>query len=289
MILEAGIHTGVHIDAYIRDPAPEPSLSTGVAESLLNECPQAAWFKHPKLNPAWEQHQKKSEIQDIGTAAHDILLEGLDRVAVIDEKDLRTNRAKDARDQARIDGKIPLLAHKFVDVKAMVETAQAKLDTLKKLTGKMKLVPERTLIFKQHDVWCRSRPDLLEDSPEPSLVVEYKTTGGSVHPDAFAKHIVSMGYHLQAGLIRAGLFALTGVTPEVVFLAQQTSPPYLCSLIGLEPMFSDMADAAVRIAVQRFGDCLKSGVWSDYPNQICWVNAPPWELARMENEEEIAL
>src|SRR3972149_4631152 len=53
---------------YIRDPAPEPSLSASVAHLLLTRSARHAWLAHPRLNPAWAP--EATEQTDLGTLAH---------------------------------------------------------------------------------------------------------------------------------------------------------------------------------------------------------------------------
>src|SRR3990167_3196210 len=87
---------------YIRDPAPEPSLSASVAHLLLTRSARHAWLAHPRLNPAWAP--EATEQTDLGTLEHALLLEQDDsRLVVVEADDWRAKAARLARDEARAD------------------------------------------------------------------------------------------------------------------------------------------------------------------------------------------
>jgi PDDEXK-like uncharacterized protein DUF3799 len=279
--LTEGIHANVPIAEYVRDPAPEPSFSTRSACALLEQCPARAWFEHPRLNPEWAPDDATKET-DIGSIAHDLFLEGTrSRLVVVEADDWRTKAAREQRDLARASGNIPILARKVAEIDAMVRAAdKAMYECEIDLGARSAFDAERTLVWHSSGVWIRSRPDLL--AKDNTIVVEYKTTGTIAEPNAFTNQIVSMGYDLQAALIRAGMFKLKGVTPDVVFMVQETEPPYLCSFVGLDPDFAEMCDRKLEVAVQRWQQCITSNKWPGYPRRVAWVNPPGWARAQAE-------
>ena len=279
--LNQGIYADIPIEDYIRDPAPEPSLSTGSAQALIDECPRRAWHNHPRLNPKHESEDNGAT--DLGKLAHAMLLEDdTSRLVIAPFPDWRTKAAKELRDAARAEGKIPILESKVQEVAAMVGAAREAFSRaapeLGSLTDARK---EQTLIWQESGVWCRSRPDIL--MPGGLLAVDFKTTATSVHPDALARFVCNQGWDLQAALIRAGMHALTGKTPDVVFAVQEVEPPYLMSFIGLDPTFAAIADKKLERAVQLWAECLKSNRWPGYPDRVAWVSPPPWEIAKAES------
>jgi len=293
--LAAGIHANIPMDVYINDPAPDPSLSTGIAKALLNECPLAAWHCHPRLNSGHEGEDTTAT--DIGRIAHSVLLEGdTSKVSVIDPDDYPgkkggipdgwTNDAiRSARDAARAAGKIPILRDKWPAIEAMVEIAKHNFSQMEARIGfkLSEMLTERTILWQEGGVWCRSRPDLM--TPDYSLVIDFKTTDVSVHPDTFGRQITNMGYDLQAALIRNGVYAITGKTPDVVFWAQQVSSPHLSSFVGMDPTFCAISEKKLSVAIARWNECIQKSEWPGYPADICWVQPPPWELAKWESSE----
>ena len=107
-ITEPGLYQ-MPLTDYIADPAPEPSLSSSLAHTLITQTPIHAFMRHPRLNPG--APREESNKMDIGTIAHGLLLEGDEsRIVLIEAEDWRTKEAKEQRDQAYADGKVPLLA-----------------------------------------------------------------------------------------------------------------------------------------------------------------------------------
>jgi hypothetical protein len=71
MISAAGVYD-IPLAEYLRDPAPEPSLSAGIGWTLLTRTPRHAWADHPRLGAMSESKQSKE--MDLGTVAHRLLL-----------------------------------------------------------------------------------------------------------------------------------------------------------------------------------------------------------------------
>lgn len=283
--LPEGIHSGVPIADYIRDPAPAPSLNTSAAKAMLEQCPALAHFAHPRLNPPVPgvEDEEFSKNADIGSIAHDLFLEeNNNRLVIVDANDWRTKAAKELRETARAEGKIAILAHKWPEIQAMVLAAHKALHAAEYDVGaRVCCDVEQTLIWEEAPgVWCRSRPDML--AKDRKMVIEYKTTSTSAEPFAFSRQIITMGYDLQAALIRAGTFKLFGCTPDVVFMVQENTPPYLCSFVGLSPMYAELADQKLQAAVKRWGECITSNRWPAYPSRVAWVEPPAWAMARAE-------
>lgn len=279
--LNAGIHADVPMADYIADPAPAPSLSTGTACALLDECPRAAWARHPRLNP--ERAQESSSASDLGSLAHDlVLMNDRSRVVVVQAPDWRTKDAKAQREAAQAEGKIAILADRWPKLQAMVAVAQGALARLGHELKSEKWMVEQTMVWQDGDggPWCRSRPDILLDSFD--YAIDYKTTATSAAPGAVTKLLTNQGYDVQAGFIRAGTFALTGKTPDVIFMVQEVEPPFLVSFVGLAPMFAAIADKKVERATAMWRVCTMSGKWPGYPDRVAWVEPPAWELAKFE-------
>lgn len=282
--IEPGIHT-MTADTYHADPCTAPSLSSSIARTLLSYSPRHAWFEHPQLNPNVEREDK--EMFDLGTAAHAYLLEGESGFVIVDATDWRTKAAKDERDQARLDGKIPLLAHKWQDVQDMATAARMQLGDHEATPipfrgGK----PEQTLIWREGDIWCRARLDWLHD--DHSAIDDLKTTQASANPDVWTRAMFGAGYDIQAAFYLRGLRAISGGGARGTvfrFIAQENFRPFALSVIGLAPDALALADRKVERAIALWGDCLKRNRWAGYPLQVCYAELPPWQEAQwMERE-----
>ena len=161
-------------DEYHADPCPTPSLSNSIAVTMIDQSPIHAWAKHPKLNPNYEAEERG--IFDTGSAAHALVIEGVDRIEVNDAKDWKTKAAKEARDAARDNGKIPMLPDGAKDVRAMAEAFYLQVNGIPEIAAAIKSFKgEQTVLWQEGEVWCRCRPDILPDDVRIGLVYKYTT------------------------------------------------------------------------------------------------------------------
>lgn len=277
--IPAGIHD-IAADAYHADPAATPSLSASIAHVLYTRSPKHAWTQHPRLNP---DHQRREESRfDIGTTAHAILLEQRevdDIVAIIDAPDWRTKKAQEARDAARADGMIPLLADQVDGVAAMLRATRDQLDAVDVhpplfVNGK----PEQTLIWQEGDVTCRALVDWLHD--DHTAIDDFKTTSASANPESWTRTMFTIGADIQAAFYIRGVRALTGVDADFRFVVQETYPPYALSVVSVGPDVLAVADAKVDWALARWAECLATDTWPAYPTRVAHAELPAWEEAR---------
>lgn len=269
-----GIHE-IPSALYHADPAPQPSLSASVAKILIQQSPLHAWTAHPRLNP---KHQSaESDAFDYGTAAHAMLLEGEERgLVVIEADDWRKKDAREARDAARDAGKTPILHRQIVKVRQMVAAAREAI-AASELAGIWERgKPEQTVIWQDGQTWCRSRIDWLAD-----IALDYKSTE-SAEPEQFIRRFYSLGYDLQAAFYLRGLAAVghEAASRPFVFLAQETEPPFACSLLTLAPQAVEVAEAKVAYALETWARCMKTGCWPAYSSQIAYADAPAWQVSR---------
>lgn len=264
---------------YHADPCPVPSLSSSIARTLLSRSPKHAWAEHPRLNPRYQSEEKKEF--DRGKAAHALLLEGADRMEVIPFKDYRKADAQAQRDAARLAGKYPVLEADYQAVLEMVYVAKAAIAENIDLSG-LTLADgraEQSLFWNEGEAWCRARLDWLAN--DLSVILDYKTTGASANPDDFVRTLVGNGYDVQDAFYRRGLAALRGRQgTRFLFLVQEVDPPFACSFLALSPAFMELAQEKVEEAIGTWRECMKSGVWSAYPNRICYLEPPAWHVAR---------
>jgi hypothetical protein len=116
------------VDAvYHADPCPSPSLSSSIANLVINKSLLHAWRVHPR-SPLFEE-SALGAAADRGSAAHSVLFGGR-RIEAIDAEDWRTATAREARDAARTKGSIPLLAKEMPGLAAMIEPARQRFHEL---------------------------------------------------------------------------------------------------------------------------------------------------------------
>ena len=270
---------------YIADPAPEPSLSASAAHTLITQTAIHAYMRHPRLNPG--APREESKVADIGTIAHGLLLEGDEsRIVLIEADDWRTKDAKEKRDAAYAEQKIPLLSKQLGPIRKMVEVARSAIahselaSAFTPQAGKA----EQTMVWEEKGIWFRSRPDWLTNDRE--LIIDYKTTGTSASPLVWMRGpMLGNGCDLQAVLGLRGLRKLFHArNPQFVFIVQEQEPPYAVSFVGLSPTFLHMAESKLDRAMQLWGDCTMTNCWPGYPSRVCWVDPPVY--AAIEEEEK---
>lgn len=274
-ITKPGIVGGMPMDIYHGDPCPTPALSNSIIKPLISQSPYHAWLQHPRLNP----HRVREEDGkfDMGTAAHALLLEGVDRCEVIDAADWRTNAAKDARDKARAAGKTPLLAAQFLAAGTMVKRACEFLEHTEFAGILQRGKPEQSMFWQEGGIWIKGRLDFLAD-----VILDYKSTAMS--PEQWKRRtMVEHGYDTQSLLYQRGMSVLGRPGTRFVFLVQEVTEPYCCWLVECTESMRELANMKIARAMRLWGECLKTGRWPGYPYSVQPANAPQWALLEEES------
>lgn len=270
---------------YHSDPAPNASLSSTIAKTLLTKTPLHAWLACPRLNPDWEPMNKKTF--DIGRAAHsEVLGKGADWVEIpadmlASNGTASTKAAKEFIEAARASGQTPIKAdegHAVLDISAKV---RLRLETMG-----IELRPERSEMaaFAEIDgVWCRC---LVDNAPANARAPLYdlKTTTDA-NPDKIARAIMDYGYDVQAQHYREVWRAATGEDRPFRFIFVEKDPPYEVCVIELTGADLDMAQRRISRARAIFRDCLSANDWPGYPLQVVQVKLPEFYQARWLDRE----
>lgn len=272
-------------DQYYSDQlADRPTLNATVAKLLISASPLHAWTAHCRLNP--DYHETVDKKFDVGTAAHEVWLLGNDHlVHVVDAADWRKKEAQEVRDRARAEGMIPLLAHEWQRVSAMLTAIREQLPAIDVSPplfqgGK----PERTVIWEDQGVLCRARLDYLHD--DFSACDDLKTAGRSANPFVWTRTTLwSIGADIQAAMTIRAIKALTGVDTEFRFLVAETTAPYAVCLIALAPAALELANRKLDRALNVWRTCLEEDIWPAYPQQVCYAEPMPWQEADVLERE----
>lgn len=271
---------GFHVlgdDVYHADQvADEPSLTRSIIHLLCTASPLHAWTAHPKLNPAFERdHDQKF---DLGTAAHEVLLGGESSVRIVEADDWRTSAAKELRDLAREEGKLPLLEKHWHGVKQMVAAAREQLADLD-------LHPplftdgasEITMVWRDRGVLCRARLDWLRT--DGRAIDDLKTTSRSANPESWGRSMFSSGYDIQACFYLRGVAALGSPASDFRFVVLENQPPYALSVISPGQDALALANEKIEWALALWEKCLRDDHWPGYPRAIRYAHPPAWSEA----------
>ena len=116
--------------------------------------------------------------------------------------------------------------------------------------------------------------------------MDVKTTARSAEPDSWGRtQMVGMGYYVSAAWYRRGVEALCNVSPAYVFLVIEAEPPYLCSLVGVDPAVCELGAQKITHGMNAWAACQRSGKWPAYPNRVAYPEIPAWESARWEERQ----
>lgn len=273
---EPGVYD-ITADAYHADPVPGGSLSsTGARRLLAPSCP--ALFRHEQLHG-----QAPKKHFDLGTAVHTLALgDGPDLVR-IDHPNYQTKAAQQQRDEARTLDQVPLLPHEMQQVQDMTAVLLAHPragELLAPGTGE----PEQTYLWvdEHTGVACRARPDWANDDD----IVDLKTTDDP-NPEAIQRAIWKWRYHQQRGWYVDGHRAVIGRTPRFTFIFQGKQPPYLVTVVELDPAAELIGDLRNRQARERYATCRANDTWPDYGNHTHVLALPAYaEKREIEDLEE---
>ena len=265
------------------------ALSASGAWVLAEECAAKFLWRSP-WNPL-HQPEERTDF-DIGVAAHLAVLEPerqAQSIVVIEAGDYRTSSAREARDAARADGKVPLLPYQYDIVGAVAGSIRAHPIASQAFHGGE---AEVTLIW--HDrgtgVPCKARPDYLP--AHGRWIVDLKTAA-SANPRSWRDQAFRLGYHARAAWYLDGAEAVLGQVPEEYwFVLVEKEPPYLVSVVSFDEQALAWGMIANRKACHRFAYAAAANDWPGYrdPGQnqdrAFRVGLPSWAIYQLQDREE---
>jgi hypothetical protein len=245
-----------------------PALSASGAKRLLQA---------PALFAYERQHGRPPKAAfDTGHATHAQLLGVGGELVVVDADNWLTKAAKAQRDEARAEGKVPLLAADKVAVDRMVTAVRSH-----PIAGPLFVEgrPELSLFWEDwaHGVQRRARPDWIAAD---GTVVDLKTCV-SAEPQQLRKTVATYGYHQQQAWYEDGIAELLGGPPaRFLFVFVETSPPHLVTVVELDAEAVRVGRARNDEALRVFADCTRTGTWPGYCDDVQVLSLPPWAAPR---------
>jgi hypothetical protein len=262
---------------YFLDPCERPSLSQSIAKTLLEKSPLHAWQEHPRLGGV---RRAPTAAMKEGSLLDALLLSNGADVVVIDAKDFRTNAAKEERDAAIADGKLPVVRSAYDEAMVAVTKIRARLaDQGITLNGTSQLAIEWTEETIHGPVLCRGKLDHVADA----TIYDLKKSR-TAKPESCSRHVFDYGYHIQDAAYRSALEKLhpefVGRT-DFVFLFVEDEPPYAGTPGRLTGMFRELGRRQWEEACTTWAWCLSRNVWPAYTDGIVAIDPPQWAMARL--------
>ena len=265
------------------------ALSASGAWILAEECAAKFLWRSP-WNPLYLP-EAKTEF-DIGVAAHLAVLEPqrqAEAIVMIEAGDYRTTKARDARDAARAEGKVPLLPYQLDIVRAIAGSIRAHpIASQAFLSGEA----EVTLTWSDTDtgIPCKARPDYLPTHGQ--WVVDLKTAA-SANPRTWRDQAYRLGYHARAAWYLDAAAAVLGQAPEEYwFVLVEKEAPYLVSVVSFDEDALRWGRTANRKACEHFARSAAANDWPGYrdPGQnhdrAFRIGLPPWAIYQLQDRED---
>lgn len=129
-------------------------------------------------------------------------------------------------------------------------------------------------------VLCKCRPDCISPIAYRTALMplDVKTTTDA-GPDAFARSVLTWGYHYQAAWYCDGYAIASGMdVHDMLFAVVENEFPYAAAVYMLEDKAIEYARRRNAYAVQRFAECMRSQQWPGYPPEVQPLYLPEWGL-----------
>ncbi|AVP42363.1 Cas4 family exonuclease [Mycobacterium phage Piper2020] len=270
-----GIYGGIPESVYHGD---KHSLSCSSAKELLKSPRKFDWARnHPKV--------QKTHF-DLGHYVHGKVLGVGEPVVIIDYPDYKTKAAREERDQAYAEGKVPILADMAETGDAMAK-ALFEHETAGGLLTNPDAVKEHSAYW--HDdttrVRLRARFDLFVHLDDWLVIADVKTTSVSADPKQWGTIAAKNGLFIQDAWYSAAA-AATGLGERIdfVFLNVETEPPHEVSITRLPVRARELGALKMRQAIDLFAECTANDHWPGYGPGIHTVDMPSWFYYQEEEE-----
>lgn len=287
----------VDIDAeiYHADPAPRPSLSSGLLATIITGTLAEAKEAHPRLTPRTEPEADNKQF-DIGTVAHTLVLGKGREIDVVDADAWTTKAAKEERAASKAAGRSPVLAKHFEKASAM---RTALFEQLADMPEERDTFTPEAGVSEQAGFWQEQTPlgkmwgrALYDWRATGRLAIrDYKTYNGAqgADPDGFIKGLISTGKDVQDPWYSRGMAAIIGQeTGEQIpwdavdfkFIVQDPNPPYLVAIVALNDRHWSYERS--QWALDRWAAAAGAGLWRGFIPATHYVDPPAWAKTQWE-------
>lgn len=275
-------HDLTESDYHAQTGEKTPLFSYSIAKTLLHKSAEHAYRQHPLLG---NEKTAPTKAMDKGSIIHGLLLGSGQEIVTIEADSFRTNAAKELRDLAYSEDKIPILEKDWTAILEGVETIKYNIKQL------------APYFFDPHDselsvrwemdngVKCQSRIDWVGQHKEGRLLItDLKTISADNHTK-LDTHIINFGYDIQEAMYKQ---AAEKTWPDFAgridfeFIFVEPEPPYMVSVVETDSSMSWLGEHKLQRAADKWKECLESGVFPGYGRQV--VSAPGWAVSREEGE-----
>jgi len=233
-----------------------PRFRQSLAKVLVQECPAI-------LKAQMDSEQRApSRAMEKGTLV-DQLVFGGSNFHVIDAADYRTKAAQQARDAAREQGMVPVLADEFEPARRLAGAIKSRL--MMEGIDLEKCHKQETLQWTSAEgVECEGTPDLIMGATTVDL-----KCGHTANPDKLEQHLYDMGWHIQAAAYQEAVSLhyhpdAPGQGRHYLVCAETKSGADCITIAPLSPAYIELGMRAWRRAQHIWVKCWETNEWPEY-------------------------
>lgn len=271
-ITTPGIYRDITEAEYRADPFGG-SFTQSLAKVLLNYSPLHAREESVLAEPRDddEEAEKYVKAQAIGNAVHKEILGRGKEIEVIDAKDFKKDVAKEARDLAIADGRVPILSKHMLIADRMIRRAREQLHRHEDKDAFTAGSGEVMICWQEDGVWFRALVDWL--SNDLRTVDDYKSSGMCLAEHVLGKRAETAGWHLQHAFISRGLDVLDPAGAgrrRHRNIAQEQFHPFALNVMHHDKYWLTMGAKKVEAAISVWKAARKTNRWACYPpKSVC--------------------
>ena len=214
----------------------------------------------------------------LGSAIHCATLEPTEyreRYIVAPQIDKRTKEGKAAFSELEASGKI-VLSHDDDELIYSVSQAVRNHKTASRLltNGNAEVA-----VFGDIDgLKVKCKCDYLRENV---AIIDLKTTEDASQK-GFMKSVLNYGYHQQAAFYMDVMKSIGSPIEAFVFVVVEKSAPYAVGIYELDNAYIEMGRVLNQRAMDTYRECLETGNWYGYSNDIELLSPPSWAIKQAE-------
>jgi hypothetical protein len=279
MTFRQGVYLDMNGQDYHADPTPTPSLTQSLIPDLVRRSPMHAAARHPRLNP-YGRALESTKAQWFGEVVHRLALGRGREISVVRYKDYQSSSAREARDLAVANGRIPVLERDLVTAQDMAAILRSLLDQEFKGHPYDTEVPIFWLEETDYGpIWCRGLLDAY--CGEMAYILDPKILRTPAMPIFFGANAAKSGYEIQLRWYRRGMSTLF---PELqgrvqhANLVMESFFPHGYAVLEPDEEAVHFADEEIKRAINLWGKCIHTRSFPGYPKTIQKYSLPPWHM-----------
>lgn len=254
---------------------PDYRTADGVSQSQLK------WFD---FSPAHFYYHlthptEPTPAMNLGTLVDALLFKQPLKFAVSPYDEFRTKEAKEWRANAEAGGGLVFTAERHQHAQNLVDSVMRRSVCQELLTdGRAQVAMWAELESADPAfpaIQCKGLADFLCNGV--AAVVDFKSTTNA-SPDAFGRHLIDLGYDVQAAFYLDLLAANGEEGLDWIWIVGEVDPPHEVAIYRAPESLVARGRSKYRRYLAMLSQCLASGEWPGYPDLIQTANCPEWAL-----------